>query len=252
MPPGFVVERVAGPPLVKYPMLGGFDELGRLYVCESAGENFDEAGLLKNLPNFVRRLEDTDGDGRFDQGTIFADKMTFPEGALWHEGALYVTSPPYLWKLEDTNGDGIADRREAIVGKFRSYGHGGDIHGPFLTPDGRLAFTDAPLGHEIVDKKGRLIHKGTAARVFLCDADGGNLETFCGGGTYNPIEVAFTLAGEMLGIMTWYNPEEARHDAFVHFVLNGVYPRRVDAWINEFKQSGPLMAEVDPENWTSG
>lgn len=244
VPPGFSVELAAAPPLVKYPMLGGFDELGRLYVCESSGGNYDEAGLLKNLPNFVRRLEDKDGDGKFDAGTIFADKMTFPEGALWRDGALYVTSPPYLWRLEDTDGDGVADKREPIVGKFRSYGHAGDIHGPFLAPDGRLAFTDAPLGHEIRDKQGRLIQKGTAARVFLCDADGGNLETFCGGGTYNPIEVAFTPAGEMLGIMTWYNPDEARHDALVHFVLNGVYPRRVDAWINEFKRSGPLMPAI--------
>ncbi|KAB2657630.1 MAG: hypothetical protein DVB31_15870 [Verrucomicrobia bacterium] len=244
VPPGFTVELAAGPPLLRYPMLGGFDEQGRLYVCESAGGNDDEAGLLRKLPNFIRRIEDTDGDGRFDRGTVFADRMTFPEGALWHEGALYTTSPPYLWRLRDTDGDGIADQRDPIVGKFRSYGHAGDIHGPFLAPDGRLAFTDAPLGHEIRDATGRLVHKGTAARVFLCDGDGGHLESFCGGGTYNPIEVAFTPAGEMIGIMTWYNPDEARHDALVHFVLNGVYPRRVDAWINEFKQTGPLMPAI--------
>ena len=29
----------------------------------------------------------TDGDGRFDRGTVFADKMVMPEGALWHGGA---------------------------------------------------------------------------------------------------------------------------------------------------------------------
>src|SRR5262245_13630578 len=34
-PPGFVVERVAGPPLVERPMMAGFDELGRLFVCDS-------------------------------------------------------------------------------------------------------------------------------------------------------------------------------------------------------------------------
>ena len=241
VPEGFRVETVADSPLVKYPMLGGFDPEGRLYVCESAGKNLDEAGLLRELPNFISRLEDTDGDGRFDRKTVFADRLTFPAGVLWHQGAVYVTSPPYLWRLEDTNGDGVADKRDPIVGTFRSLGHAGDIHGPFLTPDGRLAFTDAPLGHEIKDRQGQVLHKGTAARVFLCDPDGSHLETFCGGGTYNPIEVAFTPAGEMLGIMTWYNPDEARHDALVHYILNGVYPRRVDAWINEFQQTGPLM-----------
>jgi len=241
VPNGFSVETVADSPFVKYPMLGGFDPDGRLYVCESAGKNLDEAGMLRERPNFISRLEDSDGDGRFDRKTVFADQMTFPAGVLWHQGAVYVTSPPYLWRLEDTNGDGVADRRDPIVGTFRSLGHAGDIHGPFLTPDGRLAFTDAPLGHEIKDRQGQVLHKGTAARVFLCDPDGSQLETFCGGGTYNPIEVAFTPTGEMLGIMTWYNPDEARHDALVHYILNGVYPRRVDAWINEFQQTGPLM-----------
>lgn len=241
VPNGFIIETVADSPLVKYPMLGGFDPEGRLYLCESAGKNLDEAGMLRERPNFISRLEDSDGDGRFDRKTVFADQMTFPAGVLWHQGAVYVTSPPYLWRLEDTNGDGVADRRDPIVGTFRSLGHAGDIHGPFLTPDGRLAFTDAPLGHEIKDRQGQVLHKGTAARVFLCDPDGSRLETFCGGGTYNPIEVAFTPAGEMLGIMTWYNPDEARHDALVHYILNGVYPRRVDAWINEFQQTGPLM-----------
>src|SRR5262249_50686841 len=38
-PPGFVVERVAGPPLVERPMMAGFDEVGRLFVCDSSGFN---------------------------------------------------------------------------------------------------------------------------------------------------------------------------------------------------------------------
>ena len=47
----------------------------------------------------IRMLEDTDGDGRFDRGTLFADKMTFPQGAVWFRGALYVASPPSIWRL---------------------------------------------------------------------------------------------------------------------------------------------------------
>src|SRR5262245_26587405 len=38
-PPGFTVELVAGPPLVERPMMAGFDERGRLYVCDSSGFN---------------------------------------------------------------------------------------------------------------------------------------------------------------------------------------------------------------------
>ena len=39
VPPGFDVERVAGPPLVDRPIVADFDEQGRLYVADSSGSN---------------------------------------------------------------------------------------------------------------------------------------------------------------------------------------------------------------------
>jgi hypothetical protein len=39
VPPGFTVERVAGPPLVNRPIVADFDEEGRLYVADSSGSN---------------------------------------------------------------------------------------------------------------------------------------------------------------------------------------------------------------------
>jgi putative membrane-bound dehydrogenase-like protein len=241
VPPGFVVEVAAAPPLVKHPMLAGFDERGRLLVCEAAGLNLDAAALLEKLPNSILRLEDTDRDGRFDKSTVFADKLTFPSGVLWHDGAVYTASPPYLWRLEDPDGAGVAGRREALVGKFHFRGHAGDVHGPFLGPNGRLYWTDGILGHEIRDRSGRLLSQGKAARVFSARSDGSDLETFCGGGMANPVAVAFTEEGEMLGITTFYNPDKARHDALLHFVYGGVYPMRQEALLREFKQTGPLL-----------
>ena len=38
--------------------------------------------------------------------------QTFPEGAMWYDGSLYVAAPPSIWKLTDTDGDGVADQRE--------------------------------------------------------------------------------------------------------------------------------------------
>ena len=82
------------------------------------------------------RLEDTDGDGRFDKRTVFADKMMFPEGTMWHDGSLYVAAPPSIWKLTDTDGDGVADQRvEWFQGKTLT-GCANDLHGPYLGPDG--------------------------------------------------------------------------------------------------------------------
>src|SRR5262245_14642452 len=86
VPPGFVVERVAGPPLIERPMMASFDERGRLFVCDSSGFNLLKGSsdiLLQDPPHCIRLLEDTRGAGRFDKSTLFADKMTFPMGALW-------------------------------------------------------------------------------------------------------------------------------------------------------------------------
>jgi len=241
VPDGFEVELVAGPPLVKFPMLGGFDPAGRLFLCEAAGVNMKAQELLDALPNYIGILEDTDGDGRFDQRSTFADKMTFPQGVLLHRGAMYTASPPHIWRLEDTDGDGDADRRDKLVSKFNFLGHAGSIHGPFLGPSGRIFWCNAPLGHEIHDADGNLVSQGTAARVFSCRADGTDIQSYCGGGMYNPVEIAFTPEGDMLGVMTWYNPDEARHDALVHYVYGGVYPRRIDVWLAEFKRTGPVL-----------
>src|SRR5207245_2165223 len=104
-----------GAPLVKFPMLGGFDERGRLFVAENAGVNLDQDLLAQQKPSRIIVLEDTDGDGVFDRSSVFADGLTFPQGVQWHDGALYVASPPSIWRLEDRDGDGRADTRTEIA-----------------------------------------------------------------------------------------------------------------------------------------
>ena len=136
VPPGFEVELVAGPPLVEHPTMGGFDPQGRLYVCDGPGMNLPAKELLRELPNKIVRLEDTDGDGRFDRSTPYAEKMTFPMGAVWYRGSVYTASPPNIWKLTDADGDGVAERREVLVSEFGFTGNAADIHGCFLIPMG--------------------------------------------------------------------------------------------------------------------
>ena len=80
VPDGFAIELVAGPPLIARPISGSFDEQGRLYVTDSSGSNDKVEKQLAERPHRVMRLEDSDGDGRFDASTVFADRMMFPEG----------------------------------------------------------------------------------------------------------------------------------------------------------------------------
>ena len=243
VPDGFVVELVTDSSLVKYPMLGAFDDSGRLFVCESAGKNLDAAQLLKQLPNSMKVLEDTDGDGRFDKSTVFADKMTLPSGAVHHDGALYVASPPSIWRLKDTDGDGVADRRDELITGFNFRGHAGDVHGPILGHDGRLYFTDGQMGHEIRDKDGKLLSKGSSSRVFSSRLDGSDLESLCGGAMANPASVTMTEEGELFAVTTffYYGDDRIRHDASFHCVYGGVYPRDRPSVRNELKRTGPVL-----------
>ena len=105
VPDGFSVELVAAAPLVEHPVMAGFDDRGRLFVADNAGLNLAADQLLEKLPNMIRMLEDTDGDGRFDRSTVFADKMTFPQGAVWVRGALYVASPPSIGGMSSPSRD---------------------------------------------------------------------------------------------------------------------------------------------------
>src|SRR5262249_31626050 len=89
VPPGFVAEKVGGPPMVEHPVFACFDDRGRLYVADNAGMNLKADELLKSLPNCIRLLEDTKGNGIFDKSSIFVDKLSFPMGVLWHDGAVY-------------------------------------------------------------------------------------------------------------------------------------------------------------------
>src|SRR5439155_12411773 len=90
VPAGFEVERVAGPPLVNLPIVADFDDEGRLYVADLSGSNDKVEKQLADKPHRIVRLEDKNGDGRFDTSVVFADKMMFPEGAMWFDGSLYV------------------------------------------------------------------------------------------------------------------------------------------------------------------
>src|SRR5580704_7630311 len=78
VPAGFTIERIAGSPLVDRPITAAFDDLGRLYVADSSGSNDNVKKQLEEKPHRIVRLEDSDGDGKFDKKTVFADHMMFP------------------------------------------------------------------------------------------------------------------------------------------------------------------------------
>ena len=241
VPDGFEVELVAGPPLVDRPVMVDFDEEGRLYVADSAGVNDPVDKQLKTRPHRILRLEDTDGDGRFDRRTVFADQMMFPEGILWFDGAVYCGAPPSIWRLEDTDGDGVADRRTEWFKGLTLTGCANDIHGPYEGPDGWLYWCKGAFAKQTHERPGRPAISDSAAHIFRSRPDGSDFDSVMSGGMDNPVEVAFTPEGETIFTTTFYcNPEGGKRDALVHAVYGGVYPK-VHGVLDGLIRTGDLL-----------
>jgi putative membrane-bound dehydrogenase-like protein len=217
---GFSIELVAGTPLTERPIVGAFDDEGRLYVAESSGSNDPVEEQLAKLPHRIVRLEDGDGDGKFDRRTVFADRMMFPEGTMFLDGSLYVSAPPSIWKLTDTDDDGVADKREEW---FRGTltGCANDLHGPYLGPDGWVYWCKGAFAEQTHQVNGRE-WKTTAAHIFRCRPDGTGFEPVMTGGMDNPVDVVFTPAGERILSATFLE-SDGRNDGLAHVIYGGVY-----------------------------
>ena len=107
------LELVASEPLVTDPVELCFDERGRMYVAEMRDYPLgaqEESGPQSR----IRLLEDTDGDGRMDTSTIWADEIAYAQGISLVNGGLLVTSWNAIIFLKDTNGDDVADYRQTL------------------------------------------------------------------------------------------------------------------------------------------
>lgn len=241
LPDGFEIESVAAPPLVNRPISAAFDEAGRLYVADSSGSNDKVEKQLAEKPHRIVRLEDSDGDGRFDRSVVFADRMMLPEGAMWLDGSLYVAAPPSIWKLTDLDGDGVAEHREEWFQGRTLTGCANDLHGPFPGPDGWIYWCKGAFAEQTHEQIGRRPIKDRAAHIFRARRDGSHLESVMSGGMDNPVEIAFTRAGEPIFTSTFIDLSGGgKRDGLGHAVYGGVFPKVHDV-VDGVQRTGELL-----------
>lgn len=114
--PGFTAELVAAEPLIGSPVALDVDERGRAYVVEMR----DYSERRPEQLGRIQRLEDTDGDGRYDKATVFLANLPWPTAVTCWGGGVFIGATPDVIYAKDTDGDGVADVRETVFTGFAS------------------------------------------------------------------------------------------------------------------------------------
>jgi putative membrane-bound dehydrogenase-like protein len=148
----FTVELFAAEPMVLDPVEMVFDEFGRAYVADMLDLPYDPPGGKKARSRIVM-LEDTDGDGRADKHTVFADDVLQVSGLMVWNGGLIVPSAPNIYFMKDTNGDGKADVREVLFTGFFQGNPEAQITNPRLGLDNWVTFSNTGNAGRITSPK---------------------------------------------------------------------------------------------------
>ncbi|HMO34456.1 MAG TPA: hypothetical protein PKA06_00300, partial [Gemmatales bacterium] len=150
---GFSVKLFAGEPMMTNPIAMTVDQKGRVWIIESF-EYPKRTPAGKAPRDRIVILEDTNGDGKADKRTVFAEGKDFPvteerkaqglgafdmaSGIEVGYGGCFVGAPPYLFHIKDNNNDDKADSFEIVAHGFGSQ----DTHETLNTftwgPDGWL------------------------------------------------------------------------------------------------------------------
>ena len=263
-PEGMVAKLFAREPDVQDPTAITFDDQNRLYIAEthrfergiednrrnpwvaddyqltSPAERLEmyKNYAAKKSPNakplsyftkyseFIRVIEDRDGDGKCDHATVYAEGFNdaldgTAAGIMALDGKIYFACIPNVWMLEDKDGDLKADKRESL-----QYGYGisvslsgHDLNGFALGPDNRIWFTIGDRAYNLTTKDGRHLYDQYSGAVFRMERDGSNLEVVHTG-LRNPKEIAFDRYGNAFSVD---NEADMQDMARVVNVVEGAY-----------------------------
>jgi glucose/arabinose dehydrogenase len=149
LPEGMEIELYASDPMISKPVQMNFDTQGRLWLVSSGMYPHIVPGAKENDRVIV--LEDTDGDGKADKHTVFADDLHIPTAVMPADGGAYVANSTEILFLEDTDGDGKADKRKVLLSGFGTEDTHHLVHTFKQGPDGMLYFMQSIYIHSHVE-----------------------------------------------------------------------------------------------------
>jgi len=165
------------------PVQMAWDTKGRLWVA--AWLNYPERTPTSKKGDSLLIFEDTNGDGKADKMTEFADDLNCPTGfQIYKDGAIVMQSPSLLY-IADTDGDGKGDKRERLLTGlcaadshhetcYLSYDNGGAIY----PSDGVFHRTQVETLYGVV--------RNTNGSIYRYDLNANKLERFTTDACVNP------------------------------------------------------------------
>jgi len=151
--PGYKIDLFASEkefPDLANPVQISFDAKGRLWVATMPSYPHYKAGDGKPNDKIII-LEDTDGDGKADKQSIFADNLHLPIGFEFAPEGVYLSQGKNLVLLKDTDNDGKADHKEVILSGFDDH----DTHHAHsaysMDPSGAILMAEGVFLHTNVE-----------------------------------------------------------------------------------------------------
>ncbi|MEX0641491.1 MAG: PVC-type heme-binding CxxCH protein, partial [Pirellulales bacterium] len=153
LPQNFRAIAFAGEPDVHQPIAQAIDDRGRVWIAE-AYEYPTRAPEGKGRDRILI-FEDSDGDGKHDKRTVFAEGLNLVSGLELGFGGVWVGAAPYLYFIPDKNGDDKPDGPPQLLLDGWGYGDTHETLNSFIWgPDGWLYGCHGVFTHSRVGKPG--------------------------------------------------------------------------------------------------
>ncbi|HEY1081903.1 MAG TPA: PVC-type heme-binding CxxCH protein [Prosthecobacter sp.] len=149
IPEGLEVTLWAQEPMIAKPVQMNWDAQGRLWVVSST--TYPQIKPGDGTKDQVVVLEDTDGDGKADKSTVFAEELHIPTAVIPGDGGAYVANSTEVLFLKDTDGDLKADERTVVLSGFGTEDTHHLLHTMRHTPEGLLSFLQSIYIHSHIE-----------------------------------------------------------------------------------------------------
>jgi len=177
------------------PLQMAWDTRGRLWIA--TWQNYPERTPTSKDGDKLLVFEDTDGDGKADKMSTFADDLNCPTGFQFYKDGVLVMQAPDLWYLRDADGDGRMDSKERVLMGLDSADSHHTANAICLDPGGAIYLSDG------------VFHR-------------------------SQVETGFGPNRNDDGAIYRFEPRTARFETYIAYGFANPHGRVFDAWGNDF------------------